>query len=450
MASHRQCFYCKNSFQSSEFHNHLKQCPARQQKHQPSVQKPYHPLFGGNQSKPAVGLDVVQRRLEEVSEQKEIANATVKSLEDMVRGLQSNLKNYSANNAKLAAAVEAKEAIIDGLKSEEVNMLLAHVQQISAKDDQIRSQKVQLQNANDALNKEQSQNTVLRAQIQLLQLELSEHNERIEHLEAEKEQNQAEIARLRQNTTSLVTSLETEGQKWSEEIKKETALRLDAQNQYERVQSEVTKMRQEMQRKEQEFEDEMERLKESESALIGRHQEEISRRETERDLESEKVRHLRNAVNEERKANSLLKQQIGTLQEEEKEREVMVQELKEEIKALKLQCLDESKYDEWNHEEIAAWIMNLDGDRFEKLYGESIRMVLEEEQVSGSDLKKIKKEDVKRWGITKFADFDFVHEHIQRLTADKIGNEHPSVHSNVNPMSAGAANEGDDSTGYHF
>jgi len=36
MASHRQCFYCKQSFQSSEFHNHLKQCPARQQKRPPA------------------------------------------------------------------------------------------------------------------------------------------------------------------------------------------------------------------------------------------------------------------------------------------------------------------------------------------------------------------------------------------------------------------------------
>ena len=31
-AAHRQCFYCKQSFPSSEFHHHLKQCPARQQK----------------------------------------------------------------------------------------------------------------------------------------------------------------------------------------------------------------------------------------------------------------------------------------------------------------------------------------------------------------------------------------------------------------------------------
>ena len=41
----------------------------------------------------------------------------------------------------------------------------------------------------------------------------------------------------------------------------------------------------------------------------------------------------------------------------------MIKELKEEVQKLKLQCLDEQKYEEWNHEQIAAWIMGLDGGR---------------------------------------------------------------------------------------
>ena len=30
MASYRQCFYCKQSFQSAQFNRHLRQCPHRQ------------------------------------------------------------------------------------------------------------------------------------------------------------------------------------------------------------------------------------------------------------------------------------------------------------------------------------------------------------------------------------------------------------------------------------
>eukprot|EP01084_Bolivina_argentea_P255754 430300_1 len=39
MASHRQCFYCKQSFQSAAFHSHLKQCPQRISQRQSDASK---------------------------------------------------------------------------------------------------------------------------------------------------------------------------------------------------------------------------------------------------------------------------------------------------------------------------------------------------------------------------------------------------------------------------
>eukprot|EP00485_Elphidium_margaritaceum_P006820 CAMPEP_0202698210 /NCGR_PEP_ID=MMETSP1385-20130828/11478_1 /ASSEMBLY_ACC=CAM_ASM_000861 /TAXON_ID=933848 /ORGANISM="Elphidium margaritaceum" /LENGTH=810 /DNA_ID=CAMNT_0049354861 /DNA_START=95 /DNA_END=2527 /DNA_ORIENTATION=+ len=44
MAQHRQCFYCKQTFPSAQFHAHLKQCPDRQKKNQAAA-----PLQGGAQ-----------------------------------------------------------------------------------------------------------------------------------------------------------------------------------------------------------------------------------------------------------------------------------------------------------------------------------------------------------------------------------------------------------------
>ena len=64
--------------------------------------------------------------------------------------------------------------------------------------------------------------------------------------------------------------------------------------------------------------------------------------------------------------NHKLKQRISELEADQKEKDIENKRLKAEIKQLKLQCLDVSKYQEWNHQEIGAWIMGLDDGRFVK------------------------------------------------------------------------------------
>ena len=112
----------------------------------------------------------------------------------------------------------------------------------------------------------------------------------------------------------------------------------------------------------------------------------------------------------------MLKQQIEAIQEEEKQHDLIVRELKEEVKRLKLQCLDEDKFTEWNHDEIAEWIMGLDGGRFVK-YEQVVRRTLKEEEVDGSTLGVVDGADLKRWGVTKFADFKYLQQQIDKLVA---------------------------------
>ena len=101
--------------------------------------------------------------------------------------------------------------------------------------------------------------------------------------------------------------------------------------------------------------------------------------------------------------------------------------LKEEIKKLRLEQLDPLKYKEWNHEEMLQWIFSLDDGRFRK-YEEKLRIEIGEEEPSGQDLDEVKKEDIKRWGIKKFADINKLKKCIEDLVnAQQMNQEHHHI-----------------------
>ena len=108
---------------------------------------------------------------------------------------------------------------------------------------------------------------------------------------------------------------------------------------------------------------------------------------------------------------------IASFQDDEKQREVELQQLRAEVKRLKLQNLDESKYAEWGPDEIAAWIVNLDVERMKK-YEEAVNRNLKEDEVDGSLLSQVDGGDLRTWGIGKFADRKFVQQEIARLVAN--------------------------------
>merc|ERR1712154_214313 len=103
-----------------------------------------------------------------------------------------------------------------------------------------------------------------------------------------------------------------------------------------------------------------------------------------------------------------------------------MQRLKEEVKRLKMQCIDKARYEQWSHEQVTEWILSLDNGRYNK-YEKILRKTLKEEDVDGADLK--------RWGITKMKDFKFLQREITKLVAGKA---EPGASMDVNAL----ANEG--------
>ena len=97
-----------------------------------------------------------------------------------------------------------------------------------------------------------------------------------------------------------------------------------------------------------------------------------------------------------------ISEQNTVLQEEEKERQMELEQLREEVKRLKLLSLDETKYMDWNAEEISEWILNLDIDRMSK-YEDVIRKNVKEDEVDGSLLSEVDGGDLRVWGIGKLA-----------------------------------------------
>ena len=131
-----------------------------------------------------------------------------------------------------------------------------------------------------------------------------------------------------------------------------------------------------------------------------------------------------------------LSDQIAVFQDEEKQREMELQELREEVQRLKLQQLDESKYREWGPDEIAAWIINLDPGRMMK-YEKAVQSALKEDEADGTMLDAVDGGDLRQWGILKLGDRKFVKEQIANLLN---GNKAPKGGSKMVPMQG--ANEG--------
>jgi len=123
---------------------------------------------------------------------------------------------------------------------------------------------------------------------------------------------------------------------------------------------------------------------------------------------------LKEELDEEKRRNQSMQQRLVQHEEERKESEMEVAALKAEIKRLKLQSLDTSKFEEWGHDEIAEWILGL-GDGKLAQYADELRERLKEEQMEGSGLKDVDAGDLKLWGFTKFADRKYVQRQIEEL-----------------------------------
>ena len=117
-----------------------------------------------------------------------------------------------------------------------------------------------------------------------------------------------------------------------------------------------------------------------------------------------------------------MKDKVSRLEDERKEFDMTINELKEENKKLKLNNLDVGKYEEWGVDEIIYWIISLDEKVFQQYEG-TLRKFLSEEDVNGECLIDVEVSDIKRWGIKSFKHSKLLLKAIKSLVdKDKIQN----------------------------
>ena len=100
--------------------------------------------------------------------------------------------------------------------------------------------------------------------------------------------------------------------------------------------------------------------------------------------------------------------------EEQKESQIRIKQLENEIKIWDLKNLDVDKFEQCQWQEILQWIVSLDDGKFKK-YEQDLRKNLKEEEIAGIALKDVDASDVKRWGVTKFSDMKTLRQHIKQL-----------------------------------
>merc|ERR1712154_135933 len=126
---------------------------------------------------------------------------------------------------------------------------------------------------------------------------------------------------------------------------------------------------------------------------------------------NETLKNERDAMKQQNKA---LNDEIGDLMGEQKEKDLELKRLQKEIKELKISQIDPSKYLEWGHDEITAFICDLEGGRYRK-YENVLNDALKEEGVEGAHLKEVDSADIKRWGIKSFQDIKDLTKSIQKM-----------------------------------
>eukprot|EP01083_Nonionella_stella_P126425 382661_1 len=106
------------------------------------------------------------------------------------------------------------------------------------------------------------------------------------------------------------------------------------------------------------------------------------------------------------------------LNEECKELQTNLTEMTNKYNALfRKTNIDETNYTNWDAENVADWIINLDS-KYEK-YEETLRVKLNEEGVDGSLLPDLDKSDLHRFGITLLKDKNAILKQIKRVTDQK-------------------------------
>ena len=120
-----------------------------------------------------------------------------------------------------------------------------------------------------------------------------------------------------------------------------------------------------------------------------------------------------------------LKQQVNVLQEEQKDNQLLIMDLQNQIKELQINTIDINKYTTWDWKKVLIFILSIESEEGEKVfmkYEDKLGKELEAQQIRGKDLKDLEKVDLKDLGIQIFSDRNLLYKKIQSLTKNNYGN----------------------------
>ena len=139
---------------------------------------------------------------------------------------------------------------------------------------------------------------------------------------------------------------------------------------------------------------------------------------------------------------SELKQNIGQLMDQQKQRDFEFANLRKENTELRMRNINIQKYAQWNVKQIIFWILSLENQRFEK-YTKQLRKEFISEGINGSDITEIDEFNLQKWGVQNFRDRKDLMKHIKTLS-NYAPNNNGNGKGNDNVQ-----NEGADYTDYH-
>eukprot|EP01083_Nonionella_stella_P052994 140398_1 len=117
--------------------------------------------------------------------------------------------------------------------------------------------------------------------------------------------------------------------------------------------------------------------------------------------------------------NIELKGMNTRLNEEYKETKCKFDDLKRKYEDLRHnKQLDGTNYLNWTRDDVVSWIISLDNGRYGK-YENNIRQTFHNDNIDGSCLPHVEKNDIRDWGVTDFKHRVFILKHIQNLQKDK-------------------------------
>ena len=100
-----------------------------------------------------------------------------------------------------------------------------------------------------------------------------------------------------------------------------------------------------------------------------------------------------------------------------------IQRLEQEIKMLKLNSIDKSKYLEWDANTVINWIFSLQNGYYQKEYGDKLKNKILTENLNGKQLNKLlNNKEIRKFDITLFKDVSYLQDVIEQLAEQNSNN----------------------------